>query len=103
MPAVRIYQSGGLPPMILAFFLAFADFHSSPEQKVREILAHSMAYRPHTLPADPDRQLIAVDRRSSTIRTLHMSSPDMSPYKIESQSEYGILSISQRYEGTNPT
>jgi hypothetical protein len=103
MPVVSIYVSDKLPPMNLAFFLAFDDFHSFLGRKVREILVHSKAYRPHTLPTDPGTQPTAVDHRNSTIRILHMSSPNKSPYMTGSQSVYDTLTVNQRYEGTNQT
>lgn len=103
MPVVSVYVSDELPPMNLAFFQVFVDFHSFLVQKVRESLEHSKAYRPHTLPTDPGTQPTAVDHRNSTIRILHMSSPNKSPYMTGSQSVYDTLTVNQQYERTYQT
>jgi len=83
----------GLPPRTRVSFPRIVDFRSFPGRKVHEILVQSKAYKRYILRIDRDIRPSATYRRNVTIRMLHTSSSNVSPYTTASRNAYDILIV----------
>jgi hypothetical protein len=82
-----------LPPRTRVSFPRIVDFRSFPARKVHEILVQSKAYKRYILRIDRDIRPSATYRRNVTIRMLHTSSSNVSPYTTASRNAYDILIV----------